>query len=162
VWIGNTRRAAHDQAQVVINRSQQTVARAQHQEVVFTQRTLFAQTFQRERRGTILPAIDDLVAQLQVTRRKINVEHSARTILDINSCPPPASSFLFLQTVPDSSSLQLQLVHIKVQRVLVNAMPRVRLDHLAELEIAADRTQLHVREPLPRRALLFQIIEKTL
>jgi hypothetical protein len=35
-------------------------------------------------------------------------------------------------------------------------MTRMRFDHLAQFLIAAEQTQLDVRQPLPRRALLFQ------
>src|SRR6185369_2235993 len=37
----------------------------------------------------------------------------------------------------------------------------MRFDHPAQLVVAADTTQLDVRQPLPRRTLLFQIIKKT-
>src|SRR5690349_12225633 len=40
-------------------------------------------------------------------------------------------------------------------------MTRMRLDHLAHLLIATNRTQLHIRQPLPRRTLLLQIIQET-
>src|SRR5215216_679161 len=40
-------------------------------------------------------------------------------------------------------------------------MTRMRLDHLSELLIASDRTQLGVSQPLPGRTLLFQVIQKT-
>src|SRR6185503_5481150 len=43
----------------------------------------------------------------------------------------------------------------------MNAVTRVRFDHLAKLLIAADTTQLSVSEPLPRRALLFQVIKES-
>src|SRR5687767_9322128 len=43
----------------------------------------------------------------------------------------------------------------------MDAVASVRLDHPTELEIAADRAQLHVGEPLPRRALLFQVVKKS-
>src|SRR5689334_5415980 len=49
-----------------------------------------------------------------------------------------------------------------MQRVFMNTMTRVRLDHLAQLQIASNRAQLHVSEPLPRRALFFQIIKKSI
>src|ERR1700754_3460109 len=49
-----------------------------------------------------------------------------------------------------------------MQRVLVNAVSRVRLDHFSQFEIAADRAQFHISKPFPRRALFFQVIEKTI
>src|SRR5690242_3446812 len=40
-------------------------------------------------------------------------------------------------------------------------MSSVDLDHLAHLLIAADTAQLRIRQPLPRRALVSQVIEKS-
>src|ERR1041385_6369667 len=40
-------------------------------------------------------------------------------------------------------------------------MTRVHLDHLPHFLVAADTTQLRIREPFPRRALVSQVIEKS-
>src|SRR5688572_1130447 len=72
-----------------------------------------------------------------------------------------AAALLFLQPVAHAACLELQFLRIETQRILVNAVPRMRLDHLPEFKVATNRAQLHIREPFPRRTLLFQIIKKS-
>src|ERR1044072_5410057 len=50
---------------------------------------------------------------------------------------------------------------IKLGGFCVNSMSSVHLDHLAHLVIAADAAQFRIRQPLPGRALVSQVIEKS-
>src|ERR1051325_3284559 len=85
VRIRQARRAVHDEPQVVIDRTQQTVTVAQHCEVFFRQRTFLPQPFECERSRAIVTFIHYFITQLQITRSKVNVEHSAWSIFDISN-----------------------------------------------------------------------------
>src|SRR5204862_1704940 len=92
---------------------------------------------------------------------KIDIEHSARSVFDVRSQLPAATPLLFFEPVSDVSRHCFQFFRIEAQCVGMDSMTCVCLDHLSEFLIAADATQFDVRQPLPRRTFISQVIEKT-
>src|ERR1044072_2281517 len=96
-----------------------------------------------------------------MARRKVTTPHPTWSTLDVDSRFPAARAFFFFEPFAHVPRHVFQLFRIQPRSVRMNAMTRMRLNHSSEFLIAADRTQLGVGQPLPRRTLLFQVIEKT-
>src|SRR6185295_4493231 len=102
IALGKTRRSPSDQPQLVIDCPQQFVPVAHRSEIVFFERSLLTQPLQCRTRGTIITFVGNFVSQLQITSRKVNVEHASCGILDVSPRPATAISLLVLEPIADA------------------------------------------------------------
>jgi hypothetical protein len=68
-----------------------------------------------------------VVAKLQISGGEVNVEHSARAILDVNTRPAPPT-FLMLKTLAHAPRLKAQGVRARLLRRFVNDPARFPFD----------------------------------
>src|ERR1700680_4197466 len=102
-----TRRASDDQAQLMIDCTKERVTLVQSAKVRFIQRTRRAQPAKGRSRSPVVDIILHTVAQLQVARGEIDIEHTAGSVLDVEVGIAPAGLFL-LQAVAHATRLSIK------------------------------------------------------
>src|SRR5205807_9219407 len=100
-----------------------------------------------------------VVAQLQIARGEINVEHSARAVLNVYGLRASPGFFL-LKSLAHAAGLKPQSFRICNARSLVNDAARFSFNHSSQLQIASRRAQFNISEPLPFDRALSQIIRE--
>src|SRR4030095_1555813 len=97
----------------MINGSQELVAAAHREELLFSKRSFFAQSFQRRTCRTVVAVVSYLISQLQIPRCEVDIEHASYSVFDVGARMTAAGSLLLLQPVTHSLRFAAQLIEIK-------------------------------------------------
>src|ERR1700749_1325537 len=122
------RRATAKQAQAVVEFSKQRLAFAERSEILFAERTRFAQTQERGIRRAVALFVGQAFAELQGAGGEVNFEHPARPVFYVRAARSPRRGLLAFEPFAHAARLGAQALVARSTRGIAYRGARAALD----------------------------------
>src|SRR5882724_2220530 len=145
---------------MMIYRTKQFVTIAERQVISSFQRASGCESVQGGACGAVVSFVRDIIAELQIADCKIDVQHAACSIFDIDGIRSPESRLLLLKPRTYVTRLAPQLVSSHCRGSFMDRVPSMSFNHLAKFQITGDGAEFDIGQPFPNGAALLQVLEE--